>query len=490
VTAALARFALQFLAASTDKSRDDRMTETIFLAHRSESNRLMSFLSEGDCCSIVALSNMGKSTLLRNTALLAAEAPLSSKSPIAPLASHTDDMAFFYVDCNLMLTLTEQGFYEAALRSALAEVKRLGAAKALVARLQDLYHKVIEPSSPFLVPLSFNEAVVALSEELGRRVVFLFDEFDEPFASLDGRVFLNLRALRDKYGQRLCFVTATGAELCEQRQDAEASEFCELFAEHAIYLAGLIPDEARQVIAGIARDQDVQLDHDEIDFVFKQAGGHLGLLQAVTVVLIRVAAGVSSKWRGPSLMVARQQLDSEGIVRAECAKLWEQLSPGDREALSRFILGGSNSPLDAAMQGLVRKGILVDQRSSQESQAPAVFGELFAGYARRQYRAQQKVRAGVYVDVDSGDVWVDGRRAPVLTDHEYRLLLLLYGRMNKIVTRDDVAEAVWGADYMENIDDARCDKLVSRLRGKIEPDPANPKYLSTVRGRGYKLVSE
>jgi two-component system phosphate regulon response regulator OmpR len=42
---------------------------------------------------------------------------------------------------------------------------------------------------------------------------------------------------------------------------------------------------------------------------------------------------------------------------------------------------------------------------------------------------------------------------------------------------------------MENIDDARCDKLLSRLRAKIESDPANPKYLQTVRGRGYKLVS-
>ena len=118
-----------------------------------------------------------------------------------------------------------------------------------------------------------------------------------------------------------------------------------------------------------------------------------------------------------------------------------------------------------------------------------MFGELFAGYARRQHLVRQPVRSGVYVDVESGDVWVDGKPVPVLTDHEYRLLLLLYGRINKIVTRDDVAESVWGADYMENIDDARCDKLLSRLRAKIESDPANPKYLQTVRGRGYKLVS-
>ena len=38
------------------------------------------------------------------------------------------------------------------------------------------------------------------------------------------------------------------------------------------------------------------------------------------------------------------------------------------------------------------------------------------------------------------------------------------------------------------LDDARIEKLVSRLRAKIEPDPTNPRYLTTLRGRGYKLV--
>jgi hypothetical protein len=206
-------------------------------------------------------------------------------------------------------------------------------------------------------------------------------------------------------------------------------------------------------------------------------------MQAVTAVLIRVAAGVPADLREHSLVMARQQLDSESTVRAECAKLWEQMTHQDREALLRFLTSGGSVPLDPEMSLLVRKGILVGGES------PAVFGELYAGYARRQHRAKQPGHAGIHVDVESGDVWADGKPAPTLTDHEYRLLLLLYGRMNKIVTRDDVAEAVWGADYMDEIDDARCDKLLSRLRAKIEPDPANPKYLQTVRGRGYRLVS-
>jgi hypothetical protein len=452
------------------------VNHTTFLPHYSDLSRLMALLAEGECCSVIALSNMGKSTLLRHAC--------SPAEQLRFLGTRATETAFFYVDCNLMLTLTEQGFYEVALRSALAEVKHLGMAEGLVQRLQDLYRKIVEPPSPFLVPLSFNEALVALNEDLGRRVVFLFDEFDEPFAGLDGRVFLNLRALRDRYGERLCFVTATGVELCDQRKDSEASEFCELFTERVVYLTGLDRGEAGQVVQGIAHADGVTLDDDEIEFVWKEAGGHLGLLQAVMGVLLRVAAGAPANLRERSLMMARQQLDSDGPVRLECNKLWEQLAREDREAVLRFLAGGSQPPLDAAMQSLVRKGIL------QGGESPAVFSELFSGYARRQHRVQQLVRPGVYVDVESGDVWVDGRRAPVLTDHEYRLLLLLYGRINKIVTRDDVAESVWGAEYMQEIDDARCDKLLSRLRAKIEPDPANPKYLQTVRGRGYKLVNE
>jgi len=48
---------------------------------------------------------------------------------------------------------------------------------------------------------------------------------------------------------------------------------------------------------------------------------------------------------------------------------------------------------------------------------------------------------------------------------------------------------VWGEGYLDEIDDARVEKLVSRLRSKIEQDPAAPRYLITQRGRGYKLLS-
>ena len=47
---------------------------------------------------------------------------------------------------------------------------------------------------------------------------------------------------------------------------------------------------------------------------------------------------------------------------------------------------------------------------------------------------------------------------------------------------------VWGEGYIDEVDDARNEKLISRLRQKVEPDHGSPQFLTTVRGRGYRLV--
>ena len=56
----------------------------------------------------------------------------------------------------------------------------------------------------------------------------------------------------------------------------------------------------------------------------------------------------------------------------------------------------------------------------------------------------------------------------------------------KPLSREDLLERVWGYDYFG--DSRLVDVHIRRLRMKIEPDPANPIFLVTVRGTGYKLV--
>jgi two-component system response regulator RegX3 len=90
----------------------------------------------------------------------------------------------------------------------------------------------------------------------------------------------------------------------------------------------------------------------------------------------------------------------------------------------------------------------------------------------------------VRMDVDRHLVTVSGD--PVqLPLKEFDLLELLLRNVGRVLTRSQLIDRVWGSDYVG--DTKTLDVHVKRLRAKIEPDPAMPKHLLTVRGLGYKL---
>jgi two-component system response regulator RegX3 len=90
----------------------------------------------------------------------------------------------------------------------------------------------------------------------------------------------------------------------------------------------------------------------------------------------------------------------------------------------------------------------------------------------------------VRMDVERHVVSVNGE--PVtLPLKEFDLLEYLMRNTGRVLTRGQLIDRVWGADYVG--DTKTLDVHVKRLRSKIEADPANPVHLVTVRGLGYKL---
>jgi len=85
---------------------------------------------------------------------------------------------------------------------------------------------------------------------------------------------------------------------------------------------------------------------------------------------------------------------------------------------------------------------------------------------------------------DEGLVRVSGTEAQ-LTKTELRLLVELASSPSRVFSREVLLERVWDLGYFG--DGRLVDVHVRRLRTKIEPDPANPRHVVTVRGRGYKF---
>jgi DNA-binding response OmpR family regulator len=92
---------------------------------------------------------------------------------------------------------------------------------------------------------------------------------------------------------------------------------------------------------------------------------------------------------------------------------------------------------------------------------------------------------GVEVDTPRRRVRVEGRDVE-LTDQEFRLLYLLATHPGIVFSREALLAKIWRGDTFVTV--RSVDTLVKRLRRRIEPDAANPQYLLTVWGVGYKFA--
>ena len=156
----------------------------------------------------------------------------------------------------------------------------------------------------------------------------------------------------------------------------------------------------------------------------------------------------------------------------------------------------------------VRGNVPVIMLTAKDSEIDKVVGlELGADdYVTKPYSARELVarvravlRRGaepdslVHATVEAGPVRMDVERHVVTVTNmtvqmprkEFELLEILLRNAGRVLTRMQLIDRVWGSDYVG--DTKTLDVHVKRLRSKIEPDPANPRYLVTVRGLGYKF---
>jgi DNA-binding response OmpR family regulator len=117
---------------------------------------------------------------------------------------------------------------------------------------------------------------------------------------------------------------------------------------------------------------------------------------------------------------------------------------------------------------------------------PTVLDARIRAVLRRGPGTPDGVRVHRDLRIDTASLTVSLRGEPVpLTPTEMRLLLTLSGAPGRVFSRQQLLETVWEHDYLG--DSRLVDNSVQRLRAKIETTAANPEYIQTVRGFGYRF---
>ncbi|HWT33459.1 MAG TPA: response regulator transcription factor [Microbacterium sp.] len=196
-----------------------------------------------------------------------------------------------------------------------------------------------------------------------------------------------------------------------------------------------------------------------------------------------------------------------------------EIAADGREALAAFDRDGADLVLlDLMLPGLpgtevcrelrTRSSVPIIMLTAKDSEVDIVVGlELGADdYVTKPYSTREllaRIRAvlrrridvddldeavlevgGVRMDVDRHAVSVDGKEI-AMPLKEFELLELLLRNAGRVLTRGQLIDRIWGADYFG--DTKTLDVHIKRIRSKIEVDPSQPVLLVTVRGLGYRF---
>lgn len=133
----------------------------------------------------------------------------------------------------------------------------------------------------------------------------------------------------------------------------------------------------------------------------------------------------------------------------------------------------SPKELLARVRRAMRRSEPFPQTTSQMTTKPMTREILIFGDARVDFTSMEATRAGKPI---------------TLTTQEFKLLKYLASSPGRVISREELLNEVWG--YQNYPSTRTVDNHILRLRQKLEPEPASPRFLLTMHGAGYKFIAE
>ncbi|MCE7937629.1 hypothetical protein DCC79_00050 [bacterium] len=304
----------------------------------------------------------------------------------------------------------------------------------------------------------------------GLRLVMLMDEF-EVLADFKASFWEWYRGLIIEYD--LSIVVATRVELGEFREEwGTGSPFFNMFRN--IYIGSFT---AAEVNAFLARTGEIAgVDFTPVRAAIDDLAGRFPFyLQVAAAIFHEIAQ------REP-LTGSADQVEEAGRAFAvrnapHFEDTWHKLPVAERDALAWLAVGAAPEGRDAlafnqARPVLERRGYLVAGR---------VFSSAFADYVRRQIPR-------IELNPDTGAVRIE-RQAVELPPKEFALLRFLLTKSGEVVSKDDIAAAVWPEYALDTlgVTDAMIQKTISRLRKEVDAPSSSFQHIESLRGQGYRF---
>ncbi len=463
-------------------------------------------------CAVVGETFIGKTALLRYLAS-------PSETSTSKHQSSKESLTFIYLDCAPYSSLTNSGNHASAqfwwgLYTKTRPILQSDETQSLN---KSILHS---DQAPIDIATEIKDKIEELIQKHQRPVIILLDNF-EGVAGLPIRDSEWLRSIVQQ--NRCAYVVASRYLLYlsyhhHPERIVNPSPLWNLFSD-PIYLGLITENEVKDflVIASKeAKKQGSAWQQDDLDFLRNFAGRHPELLRIACVHLFgqRLQTHYTLQGSDHDFLEYRIAMDASPI----CDWLWHSLTDPELRGEVRSSSREENeiASLQLYQQALIdiakghaiteiarlkvlsvpEKEILLtlEQRGliEQKNGKWIVFAEVMRQFVLKQEQklrrsgSTESIRNSSMNDREAKNTgsFEDQGTAPAFTYLEEQVYSYLQAHAGKVCTREEIMHTVWRDDPPTN---SALQKIIERIRAKIEPDTENPHYLISVRGQGYML---
>ncbi len=415
-----------------------------------EIKKMIEILRAGRSCQVVGLPGVGKSNVLR---LL----PYNREVRELHLGQDEPKFHFIYMDFS---EVRGRPFFEIikfifiSLSYSLGERNLSGEQKVV----NDLLRESLEFTDDLILFQGLKKSIDYLAKERGLYLVFLFDRFEDYIPSIDDKFFLNLKILRNRVKYNFLAVFAVTRPIEDVLEVALFGEFHEFIVGNAVFLP--IKDEVGLAFrfSYLEKITDKRADDKTKKEIERLTGGHGKLAKLAYEAVLS----------GGKMKNIEELLLSKRQIQGSLFEIWNYLLPEERIDIKE---GQVNESLEKI--GLTKNGKITIP----------LFESYLTTFTLSEGEGQKLAYDPERNEIKKGEESLTEK----LTPSEFKLLRFLMTNTDRVCEKNEIIENVWkDSKTQAGVTDQALDQIVYRLRKKIEDDPNKPRFIQTIKGRGYK----
>jgi DNA-binding winged helix-turn-helix (wHTH) protein len=362
---------------------------------------------------------------------------------------------FIYVDLNDLIELTLSAFWILILTRLVDNVQKSKLAEAGKRRSRRLFIQSIQLKDDFFTLESIRKILAEITAA-GLMPVYFINRFDRLEKTMTPELLSNLISLYDSINHHLAYVLTSYRPLHHLSPKVFHQNHLTTFVRD-FYLKPASKADSLTTLNFLEKRYHVKLGRSQKTLLSYLCGGYIQYLQLAVIVLSKLNRIPKTEKQLFDLLAQEEQ------ITFQSEELWSSLTSAEQNVVSQIAKGKVATKLETADNSYLWNTEIVKETNHQIS----IFSPLFSKYVN--------------------SLGISNKSKSEFSKKETSLLSLLKHRINKICDRDMIIDAVWPETKETGITDWAIERLISRVRSKLQARHSKYKIL-TIHTRGYKLI--